>query len=78
LSQLAAYRVVLDFSGYTYPTDGGHQHEIASWYADVRRKRRSLVADAFFDDLDKDFIAAVKHFLYWRFEPRTVSLAVVG
>ena len=69
LAQPAALLVVVDLARHADAVEAGHQHEIAAGDADVGAQRRPLGADAFLDDLDEDFLAALEDVLDERLGP---------
>ena len=61
--------VVVDLARDADAVEAGHQHEVAAGDADVGAERRPLGADAFLDDLDEDFLAALEDVLDERLGP---------
>ncbi len=77
--EFATHALVFDFSRHADPAQRRHEHKIPARYADVRRKRRAFVANAFLDDLNEHFVAAFEHLLDRRLDAGTIaSVTVVG
>src|SRR5207249_3887489 len=57
-----------DLARDTNAPERRHQHQIPARNADVCAERRTLRADAFFDDLDQHFVAAAEDFLNGRLD----------
>src|SRR5690606_26209537 len=76
---LAADVFVLDLARHADAAQGRHQHQVAAGDADVGRERGALGADALFDHLDDDFVAAAEDVLNGRLDPRPhADLAALG
>src|SRR5262249_32502753 len=61
--QPAALLLVGDLARHAGAVQARHQHQVTPRNADVGRQGRTLAADAFFDHLNDDFLAALEHVL---------------
>jgi hypothetical protein len=69
---------VFDFATYADSLESGHEYEIATGYGDVCGESGAFVSDTFFDDLNKDFAAALEDFLNGRFVAGIAFVEVSG
>ncbi len=75
LAQAAARVFVCDLARHADAVEPGHQHEVAAGDADVGAQRRALGADAFLDDLNEHFLAALEDVLNERLGPALAEAA---
>ncbi len=78
IAEPAAVFVAFDFSRDADATEGRHEHQVAAGDADVGGERGAFGADAFLDDLDEHFVAALEDFLDGRLEARANAGAEAG
>jgi hypothetical protein len=67
LAEALASFFVFDFAADADALEAGHEYEVAAGDGDIGGESGAFVADAFLDDLDEDFAAALEDFLDWGF-----------
>ena len=68
VAEAAAVFVAFDLARDADAAERRHEHQVAAGDADVGGERRPFGADAFLDDLDEDFVAALEDVLDGRLE----------